>query len=179
MVAEVEDAERIRLPVRGPEIPLLMRIKARNLYLMQNLGWDAIGKQCGYSPKALAHLAHREKWTEEKRQRKAALLKSADARMNSMQSEVVEAIASLSEQHAIRALDKTGEALERGDPNAAKDAQAYSSTAKNLVSIARESRNPSSTESGQASGSINLFFLPTNLPAAKTEKQAEVVELSK
>lgn len=59
-----------------------------------------------------------------------------------MQNEVIETIASISEQHAIQALQKTGEALERNDRDAARDSQSYSAAAKNLVGIAKAIREP-------------------------------------
>ncbi len=174
MVAEAPRKENTETNER---IPVLTKRKARNLYLFEDASHERIAAECGITVYASQKLASSHGWVSERRQREANLIKKQDARMSGIDDEIIEAIASVSEQHTIRALQKTGEALERTDRDAAKDAQAYSATAKNLVGIARAVRDPGSSLEGSAPREFNLFFLT---PAAPSEpKQVTEVEAVK
>lgn len=182
MVAAATGEATTRRPQgRLSEIPLLIKIKARNLYLIEGLSWPEIGERCGWDAGALAGCASREKWTEEKKRRKLLLLQKADARMTETANEVVDAIAAQAEEHALSALRNVGEALARTDRDAAKDSQAYSATVKNLASTARLLREPlRGTTDDSAPRSTNIFFMAASVPSVpqKSEpKQAEAIDV--
>lgn len=143
----------------GERIPVLTKRKARNLYLFEDASHERIAAECGLTLGSARTLVSREGWTKERRERMRSLVKKQDARMSGIDSEMIEAIASHSEQYALRALQKTGEALERTDPAAAKDAQAYSSTVKNLATVAKAMRETGPANPGEgASLTLNMFF---------------------
>ncbi len=142
---------------RSSEIPVFVRLKARNLYVAQGLSHPAIAEQTGLRVVTVRRLASREGWTGLRKRQKAQLLASADANAQAMQSDVLDAIASVSEQHAMRSLDRVGEALERTDKEAARDAQSYSGCLRNLVNVSREIRRP---EIAAIEGAhLNVFVL--------------------
>lgn len=147
-------------PKRGRksgEIAIYTRLKARNLYLSQGLSHKLISEQTGLTTDQLMQLAHREGWTQLRKQQKIRLTQSSDAQAQAMQSEVLEAIASHSEQHALKSLERVGNALERDDENAARDAQSYSGCLRNLVNVARDIRRPA--ESVSEGARLNVFVL--------------------
>lgn len=151
--------------------------KVRNLYLFQDLAPVLIAKECGVTVKAVYDMVSRHGWSKEKRERLSLLTKKHDARMAAMNETLVEVIASHAEQHSIRALQKTGEALERNDRDAAKDAQAYSATVKNLVGVAKTIREPvggSAIES--APTQINLFFAGAGSQSQANKSDPKPVE---
>lgn len=156
-------------------IPILTKRKARNLYLFEDAGPKRISEECGLTYAAAQKLVSREGWVKERRARYASLVKKADARMGAVDEEVIEAIASHSEEYALRALQKTGEALERKDPQAAKDAQAYSATVKNLAGVARLMRAPAGSDGGSSNPEVNIFLLRAGDVAPAEPKQVTEV----
>ncbi len=158
MVAAAQKPVASRKPGRrSAEIPVFVRLKARNLYLAQGLSHPAIAEATGLRAVTVRNLASREGWTALRRRQKAALVESSDAHAHAMQSEVLEAIASHSEQHALKSLERVGNALERDDENAARDAQSYSGCLRNLVNVARDIRRPA--ESVSEGARLNVFVL--------------------
>ncbi len=153
---------------RKGQIPLLTRLKARNLYLTQGLPYKAISAETGLPEETLQQLAHREGWTEQRRQTKRRLMKNADARMEAQQSEAMEAIAALSEQHVVKSMERIGEALERTDQFAARDFQSFTGGARNLVSIMKEIRQP---EQQSVDGSRGLSVFVVRVGEAAQPKQ--------
>lgn len=178
MSAEIMDAPVKSSRGRAAEIPLLVKMKARNLYFVDNLGWEEIGERCGWSAKALAQCAQRELWTAEKKRRKSALIAKADAHMNAVQNEVIEAIASKSEEAALKAMANVDKALDRSDEFAAKDFQAYTAGVKNLASTARLLREPAKADlSGEGARSVNIFFMPANSPISSEPKTVQAIDV--
>ncbi len=121
-------------------IPLTVKLKARSLYLIHGLPYAEIGKQTGMKPQAVRNLAFYEGWTKTKAQTKAALIKRADARDQVTIDEVSEAIAIESEEIAMSGLNRSRQAAESDGKDAAKDFQAWTGGARNLVNIARACR---------------------------------------
>jgi hypothetical protein len=162
---------------RAAEIPLLIKMKARNLYLIDNLGWDEIGERCGWPSGSLAQAAHREGWPAEKKRRKALLIEKSNAHVTATANEVIEAIASKSEEAALKAMENVDKSLDRSDEFAAKDFQAYTAGVKNLASTARMLREPlgGSVHQDQRPN-LNLFFM-AQVPISHEPKTAQVVEV--
>jgi len=158
MVAQaMPKADRERENGQFTQIPILVRLKARNLYLVQGLGHREIARQTGLTLQACQKLASREKWTALRRDQKLSLLAKQDASMSEKCSETLEAIASVSEQHAMRGLERVGEALESKGEFAARDFQSYTGGVKNLVSIMREIRAPQ--ENTPSNAGLNVFVI--------------------
>ncbi len=94
-----------------------------------------------------------------------------------MRPQIIEAIAELSEQHAIRGLQKAGEALERNDRDAARDFQSYTAGVKNVVSVAKAVRETGSDLSEGGVRELNLFFFGMAQSAQPKEvKQVTEIE---
>lgn len=163
--------------VRQGEIPIFQRVKARNMYLQQCLPYRAISEATGLPVNTLERLAHREGWTALRKEAKARILKAADTKQGQLEGEIVETVVAMASQHTIRTLEKVGEALERNDRDAAKDSQAYSATAKNLVSVVRAIRDNSGEVGDKGTRmELNLFFMGQQAPIAQP-KQAEDIDV--
>lgn len=173
MVASAETAER-KPQLRNGEHPFLAKLKARNLYLQDNLSHQAISEATGIPVRTLQQLANTEGWVAIKRRNRARLLEKQDARISAMAEEVIDAIASSSEQHAIRALQKVGESLERNDRDAAKDFQAYTAGVRNLATTAKALRETGVSVATPTNLQANFFFAPAYAPIEA--KQATEVE---
>lgn len=161
MVAAAEKplvAQKPSKPTRKGAIPLLTRMLARNLYLTQGLPYKAISAETGLPVPTLEQLSHREGWVDLRRQAKARLLKNAEARTQALEAEMLESVVGLAGQHALQGLNRTGEALERTDRDAARDFQSYTSGVKNLVSIMRDIRQPQSDGASEGAR-LNVFVL--------------------
>lgn len=160
---------------KGNIIPLLTRIKARNLYLLQGLPYNEIASATGLSYKQVTHLASRQGWPKERKRRLLLMEEAADARLAQTSSEVIEAIASESEEIALKALGNTRDALDRTDDMAAKDSQSYSAVVKNLASTAKLLRSAGDSPLSAPSVTLNAFFLR---PDPKPPEPKPVTEAS-
>ena len=111
--------------------------------------------------------------------------------MSEMDSETVEAIASVSEQHAMRGLERVGQALESKGKFAARDFQSWTGGVRNLVTTARELRRPDGPNIPGAAGSVNIFFVrpqsseqatppaePRNVTPGAVSTSAPAIELA-
>lgn len=142
---------------RGFAIPLHSRIHAQNLYLCKGLPYREISKETGLSIEQLERLAVREGWTKKRKAQKERLARQVNERTEAVETEILESVVSLAGQHSLRGLEKTGEALERTDRDAARDFQSYTSGVKNLVSIMRDIRAPQAE--AQEGARLNVFVL--------------------
>lgn len=159
---------------RAAAIPIYLRVKARNLYLNQCLPFKAISQATGLGVEVLERLSCREGWTALRRAQKERLMKAADAGALAIESEIVQTVVTEGSELLLKTLQKTGEALERNDRDAAKDAQAYSATAKNLVSVVRSIRDNSGDGGDKVTGmELNLFFMG-NQPTQEVKQVTEV-----
>lgn len=143
---------------RGFAIPLHTRIHAHNLYLSKGLPYREISKETGLTVEQLERLAVREGWTKKRKAQKARLERQVNERTQALENEILESVVNLSGQHALRGLEKTGDALERTDRDAARDFQSYTSGVKNLVSIMRDIRAPQN-EGPSSGATLNMFIL--------------------
>jgi len=149
--------DRQRLKGKYTPVPLLVRLKARNLYLVQGLGHKEIAAQCGLTYEGSQQMASREGWVALRKDRKRHLLKQQDSRMEEAHSEVLDAIADVSAQHAMQGLNRVGDALEDRSEFAARNFQSWTGGVKNLVSIMREIRQPDQQAPDKAQ--LNVFVL--------------------
>jgi hypothetical protein len=177
MVAENPTRKR-KAGERGPVVPVLLKLKARHLYLNEGLPCRAISQQTGVDEATLYRMASREGWTAVRREQKNRLIQRQDMRGDEIRKQAEEAIAERATLIASKALTVTEAGLDQGDLDGAKQAQAASSALKNLVTSARVLQSPIGsvgTESGPQS--FNLFFVgspPKNSPGEP--KQVTEVE---
>lgn len=150
--------------------PLLTRLKARNLYVIQGATHETIAQQTGMTTRQSEALASRSGWTKIRRAKEASLVATQDARAHDQITEAMEAIASVSEQHAMQALQhNVPAALERNDKEAARDFQAYTGGVRNLVQTAKICRETS--EQGAAEGERNLAVFVLRIGDQVTAKE--------
>jgi len=156
-------------------IPLMTRIKARNLYVSQQLAASEVGKACGLTPKQVFNLAMREGWTKTRKEleRKAEL--SADARTQRDIEELVEEVANDTAELSLGTLAKAKKTLERDDEFAAKDLQAYSVAAKNFVGMYREAKRLDADRKSEGN-TTNLIFVGS-IVRVQDEKRAESINV--
>lgn len=180
MVAELAPGSTASRPINRPgyrngEIPILTKLRARNLYLYESLPYKGISELTGLPIRVLEQLAFRERWVSIKRANKERLTKAADARQGAMHEEIVETIAGMSEQHAIRGLQRAGEALEREDKEAARDFQSYSGGVKNFVAVARAIRDQAGGPALNSAQITNVFFMQLEPPLPSEAKPDKTV----
>lgn len=167
--------DRQRLKGKFTPVPLLVRLKARNLYLVQGLGHKEIASQTGLTEEGSQQLASREGWVALRRERKKHLLAAQDARLEAAHSEVLDAIADVSAQHAVQGLDRVGKALESKGKFAARDFQSWTGGVKNLVSIMREIKAPQNDSPGSGA-TLNMFILRVGDQAKPANAAQEAIE---
>jgi hypothetical protein len=173
-------APRERANGKWKQLPLLVRLKARNLYLVQGLGHSEIAQACGITQQASYKLVSREGWAALRKGQKRDLLAKQDARMHETQSEALDAIADVSSQHALQGLDRVGEALSDSGEFAARNFQSWTGGVKNLVSIMRDIRAPQSEAPEGAR--LNVFVLrvgdQVQAKPVQTALQADQTEIN-
>ncbi len=176
MVKELEAPELTRDEIIAQRehgamrIPLLTKLKVRNLYLNQDLLQPEIATITGLSYTAVRNLIAREEWGKLKAAKRAALERNADARIAAQVAESAEAIASECEEIALGGLDRTRESLADTGKDAAKNFQAFSGGVKNLVTVMRELR--SVPEENNHSLSVNILIARCGVNEAKQVSEA-------
>lgn len=151
----------------------------RTMYLVQGLNPSDIERQgLGFTASQVSQLARRQGWTE---MRKSALLladQKARASHDLAVTQVTQAIAAESEELCFKALTQTRAGLEKGGLEGAKQAQAASSTLKNLAGVAQAIRNPALQTEAKGGGSVlNVFMLRAGDVAAEAKEAKQVTEI--
>lgn len=137
-------------------IPLPTRLKVRNLYLVQGISHKEIAAKVGLTRTQVETLVKRERWCEVKASTKDNLVRAHDARMSSQVAEIVEAVASESDEISLAGLQRAREATESQSEYAAKDFASWTSGVRNLVNVARQARGLDAERSAQGS-TLNVF----------------------
>jgi hypothetical protein len=175
MVASTVEAPVQPVQRMNGTIPIRIRTQIKTLYLVNGLSpveIEAMG--LGVTRQTVSNLASREGWTKKRKEVLAKVETSVDARTDAAAQAVSEALALESEELCFKALDQTRAGLTEGGLNGAKQAQAASSTLKNLATTARMLREPAGTPTGEGSTvNLNLFFSPT--PKAEPKQVTEIV----
>lgn len=174
-VAEPPAQPRKKKPgERGPEIPVLLKLQARALYLNEGLPYRAISDRTGIPVETLHPMASKEGWVAARRAHKARLIASQDAKGDELRAQVEAQLAERAVLISQKALNVTEKGLDQGDLDGAKQAQAASSALKNLVTSARVLQNPGIGSASESSvTNFNLFFAPSG---PKPEVQVTEVE---
>jgi hypothetical protein len=166
MVAEavLEEPKRsIKRPGRKPggicqRIPLATRIKARNLYVLQQLQAEEVAKQVGLRRDQVYSLADREGWTKARSEIKRKAIEAADARIAADTSELVEAVAMESAELTLSTFAAAKAELAAGPGEfTAKNVQAYSQATKNYVGLYRQAK--SLDVAAQQGSTVNVMFV--------------------
>lgn len=175
MVAEAtKKPDRERTRGKFKEIPVLIRLKARNLYLIQGLSHQEIAAQTGLTRQSSEALAHREGWVKVKRERTKRLVEKYDSRVEAAGNEAIDAIADVSTQLSMEGLGRVSEALQDRSQFAARDFQSWTGGVKNLVSIMREIRAPSETTPGNAGLVAFVIRVGDEAPSAPAKTEVNV-----
>lgn len=158
----------------APGIDLLTRSKARNLYLVRQLGAEEVGAQCGLTSTQVYSLAQREGWTKERRRIRERELDRSRARDAEQIDELVEAVATKSAVLSLGTLDNAIEELGAPGEFQAKNLQALSVAAKNFVGLYRQAKNLDVQQ--QSSGETNMLFIALTRVTAEANQQEKRVE---
>ncbi len=155
-------------------IPLPTRLKAYNLYVIQQLGAQPVADACGLTLMQVRSLANREAWGTARLRSKERIVSRARAAQDAQLDEISSAAASMSDEGLLGALKRTVEATEATHEFAAKDAQAFSGAARNLMQIGRTIRGLDREQPGARGDgmSVNLFFLPAPVKAEQVAQPA-------
>lgn len=159
-------------PIQRPNSSADMRTFAlvRTLYLVQGhtpTEIEAMG--LGVTKQQVSNWANRNEWAKQKARARENAENSTRARMDESISRVAEAIAVESEELCFKSLTQTRAGLDKGGLEGAKQAQAASSTLRNLAGVAKMLRETGSTQDGDGQTlNMNLFFCAPS-PAAKAE----------
>ncbi len=177
MVLDVAPKAKRRPGERGPEIPVLVRMKARTMYLNSGLPMKDIAASCGFTLGTLASMARKEGWIAAKNSLKAKIEAKQDIEGAAITEQAMEQIKQETLQIAGESMSKIRQALAREDQNAARDFQSLTAGARNLVTIAKAIMQPS--EGAGANGAqINLFMLRAGdaLDSAKAVSQVTEID---
>ncbi len=162
----------------APEIDLLTRSRARNLYAVRQLGAQEVARQTGLSPNQVYSLAQREGWTKLRNQHKERELRESLAREERDVKEMVDAVAVKTQVLALGTLDEAIDELANGGEYKAKNLQALSVAAKNFNGIWREAKALNQVSGDASQGAqINVMFvgaLPKSAPRNVTPDTASV-----
>ena len=153
---------------RGSQIPVLTRIKVRNLYLSQSLTHREIAVQVGLEERAVGKLISADGLPALKAKRTAKLVNSSDARTEKQLTEVEHTLADEAEEIALAGLGKARDAVQRSDRDAARDFQAYTGGVKNLVGVAKLIRSIDGVNTQEHGIGVSVFMLRCG--DAKTER---------
>lgn len=163
MVAEAPisstSSAKAKVPRLVCKIPLATRIKARNLYVLQQLGAPEVAKAVGLKPDQIYSLASREGWTKVRAQIKADSIEKQDARALADNDELVAATAMESAELTLDTFKAAKLAMLEGGPMAAKDVQAWSQATKNYVGIYRQAKQLDQANDAAAGSQINVMFV--------------------
>jgi len=145
----------------GPNytIPLPVRLRAKNLYVVQGLTPAVIAKQVKLSPEQVQRLVSREKWAPEKRRAAEKSEELALAHTREQLNEVIAAVGDLSEDASIAGLQRAVECTTKKSKFAAKDYASWANGARALVSIARQARGLEDKSFGPSNGAANTINL--------------------
>ena len=136
MVAKIETAA----PRQGVQIPIALRLKAQNLYLVKCLEPVHVAAATGLTRDQVSQLATRYGWVKLRRERMARAHARMDEKLAVPIDEVSDAIAKQCDEYALKALERTGKALASDLPLASRDAQSFSGALMNLVKVGRLAR---------------------------------------
>lgn len=131
----------------------------RTLYLIQGLAPIEIERMgIGVTANQVSQLAHREGWTKLKHKAIAKAEETARAHVDASAQAMAEAIAIEGEELCFKALDVTRQGLLEGGLNGAKQAQAASSTLRNIHSVVQAIRRPQES-ADNGSTQVNVFVM--------------------
>lgn len=182
LVQEVAGKRRPAAP-----IPLATRIKARNLYVLQQIGASAVAAQTGLTTEQVYSLAAREGWTKARAMTKAREIEKHDAKALEAMTELTEATAMEASELTMETFRAAKEAMAKGGPFLAKDMQAWSTATKNYVGIWRQAKGlDSAQQQANAAPTLNvsMFFMrgpaseATRSEPAHVEPASEAIEVS-
>ena len=144
------------------------KIQARTLYLVHNLGPKEISERLGCNWKALTNLINHRGWAKLRNKNWIKAEAEVVAIVENDVAETAQRIAIESEELTIGSLNVLRNSIATGN---AKDMQAASGAARNLVDIARRCRNldNKAAEPTGSSTNVNMFVFATPA-AAKTER---------
>ncbi len=156
MVAEAPIKRKVGQ--RGPEIPVMTKLKARTLYLNECLPAKVIAERCGLRPEQIDRMASKEGWTTVRKSQKERIIQKQDAQGDSLLKEAIESIRTESIELCKPALNSVRDGFETGGLNGAKQAQAASAALRNLASSFRALSESDGSEN-QPSHTLNMFFV--------------------
>ena len=146
-------------------------IAVRTLYLVNGLSPREIEAQgIGITARQVSNLAHSRGWKRNAAGASQKVSDAVDARAKQAVQEVAEALAAESEELCFSSLNLTREGLSKGGLEGAKQAQAASSTLRNLAAVAKSMRETGSQPEGTTVTNFSLFFA-TSAKTEPSEKQ--------
>lgn len=165
----------VSLKRKQERIPILTRVKVRNLYLYQDLPYRDIAQQCGITEQQVGKVVIAEGLSGMRRKRKQDLIRKSDARTQDEADEVAQAIAAQGDEISLGALEKAKNCIEVGGEYAAKDFQAWTAGLRNVVTVSRLCRGQDQQQ--QATGaSVNVFVLRCGDMDSKRKERAVTAE---
>lgn len=143
-------------PRERASVPLLAKLKVKNLKVVQCLSDKEIARQTGLTLGQVRGIVDRNRWTNDKREKTRKIMDGHAARMEAQVAEIVEAVASESEEIALAGLQRAREATTSASEYAAKDFQSWTGGVRNLVNVARQARGLDTERSAQGT-TLNVF----------------------
>ena len=166
MVADASPATKRRqrsIPVgSGVAIPILVKARVRNLYLGHLLSPKEIAAQINLPVRQVQNLVFNQGWTKLRESKTKQIEARTLARIEKDTQQLVDAVAGESEELALGTLRASHNVLADvgTDPDAPRNLQALSQSAKNFVGIFRQARGLDAKQVGEGGTSqINVMFV--------------------
>lgn len=154
---------------QAPSYSLALKLKVKNLYLIQHASHAEIAKQTKLTLPAVAGLIHREGWPALKKKQAEFAEISSDTHMSETAAQVVAAVTDQCTEIALSGLNRCRDAVSAKGKDAAKNFQSWTGGVRNLVSAIKtlQAQGP-----GEAGGNtMNVFLIRAG--DALPEKPAE------
>ncbi len=154
--------------------PLAMdvKLKIKNLYLYQGATYAQIAEATGATDQAIRNLIHKSGWSVERKAQLQRLEKTHDASALSESLASAEAIGSQCTELTLTSLNRTREALQSRDPDAARNFQSWTAGVRNLVSAIKTLQAGGAADNGNTQ--INLFMIRAGDAMGEVKQVTEI-----
>ncbi len=160
-------------------ISILLREKAKNLYIYQCLAAREVATQCGLTPEQVVNMVKRYGWSAGRKAMVRNISSTTQEKIDEKVDEISEALASESAEIAMASLVNARKELTSPAKDAPKNFQAWTAGARNLVSIRQALRNGSADTLNDSSAGANtrnvaVFFMSGDTKKAEKRVQSAV-----
>ena len=153
-----KEPKKLNKGFRQP-VPLITRMKVRNLYLGACLGNIEIGEQVGLTANQVAQIVYRDGLPAIRKRKQAKAIEATDARTDETLEQFNEQLAREAEEISLGALQRAREEVDSPGEFGARNFQSWTGGINNLVKAARTVRGLDAKQAADAGSTVNLFIV--------------------